>query len=585
MAGRIARPVAVLVLVAAIAAALFISRRASRHESGAGSNTPPTSDVPSRGGELVASYRSEPRTYNRYVDQTAAADLLALLTQAPLVHVNRTTDELEPWLAESWTESPDHLTYTLKLRHGITFSDGVPFTSADVLFSFRALYDPKVQAVLAADTYVNGKPLLVEAPDSSTVVLRLPAPFAPGLRLIANIPILPRHRLEPALVAGTFTDAWSATSPLSEITGLGPFVLAEHVSGQRFVFMRNPRFWSYDGSGVQLPYLDKLTVIVIPDQNAEALRLQSGETDLMGNADMRPEDYGSFKRVAQQGRLRLLDAGIGLDPNLLWFNLSKVHADDPRNAWLRSKIFRQAISCAVDRQAIINTVYLGAGVPIYGPISPANRTWYVGVRPACEYDPGRARALFASIGLTDRNADGMLEDSHGTPAEFSILTQRDHLRARVAAVVQEQLRKAGIRVDLVTVDPNAIQDRWAHGDYDSIYFGTQASATDPSLTPALWFSSGEFHLWNRLQPTPATEWERHIDDLMNRIAVSADAAERRRLFEDVQRIYAEEMPVISFVAPKAMIAISSRVVNPRPAPQIPQLLWSAETLAARAAGR
>ncbi len=581
MAGRITRPLAVLVLVAAIAAALFISRRTTHRDDAATGERSAAPDVPSRGGELVSSFRSEPSTYNRYVDASAAADLLALLTQASLLKVNRATDTLEPWLAESWTESPDHRTYTLKLRHGITFSDGVPFTSADVVFSFRALYDPKAQAVIAADTYVEGKPLQVEAPDASTVVLRLPAPFAAGLRLVDNVPMLPRHKLEAALNAGTFQNAWSANSPVSEIAGLGPFVLAEHVSGQRMVFTRNPRFWQRDAAGVQLPYLDKLTVMVIPDQNAEALRLQSGETDMMGNAEIRPEDYGSFKRVAEQGRLRLLDAGIGLDPNLLWFNLSKVHADDPRNGWLRNKAFRQGISCAVDRQAIIDTAYLGAAVPIYGPVTPANRTWYADVRPACERNPAKARVLFASIGLTDRNADGMLEDAQGRPAQFSLLTQRDHLRARVAAVIQEQLRKAGITVDLVAVDSNALFQRWSQGDYDSIYFSTQTNATDPSLTPALWFSSGYYHFWNPAQPAPATEWERRIDDLMNRMAVSSDPAERRRFFEDVQRIYADEMPVISFVAPKVTIAISSRVVNPQPAPQIPHLLWSAHTLAAK----
>jgi len=581
MAGRITRPLAVLVLVAAIAAALFVSRRTTHRDDAATGERSAAPDVPIRGGELVSSFRSEPNTYNRYVDASAAADLLALLTQAALVKVNRATDTLEPWLAESWTESPDHRTYTLKLRQGIAFSDGAPFTSADVLFSFRALYDPKAQSVLAADTYVEGKPLEVEAPDASTVVLRLPAPFAAGLRLVDNVPILPRHKLEPALAAGTFRNAWSASSPVAEIAGLGPFVLAEHVSGQRMVFTRNPRFWQRDAAGVQLPYLDKLTVMVIPDQNAEALRLQSGETDMMGNAEIRPEDYGSFKRVAEQGRLRLLDAGIGLDPNLLWFNLSKVHAGDPRNAWLRNKAFRQGISCAVDRQAIIDTAYLGAAVPVYGPVTPANRTWYADVRPACEHDPAKARVLFASIGLVDRNADGMLEDPRGNPAQFSLLTQRDHLRARVAAVIQEQLRKAGIAVDLVTVDSNALFQRWSQGDYESIYFSTQTNATDPSLTPALWFSSGQFHFWNPAQPAPATEWERRIDDLMNRMGVSSDPAERRRFFEDVQRIYADEMPVISFVAPKVTIAISSRVVNPQPAPQIPHLLWSAHTLAAK----
>jgi peptide/nickel transport system substrate-binding protein len=585
VAAKISRPLAVVVLVIAIGAALFISKRSSRPDQPAAAPTTAAAEAPARGGELVASFRGEPNTYNRYVDRQAAADLLALLTQAPLIHVNRTTDALEPWLADSWTVSPDLLTYTLKLRQGITFSDGAPFTSADVLFSFRALYDPKVQAVLAGDTFVQGKPLHVEAPDASTVVVRLPAPFAAGLRLLDMIPMLPRHKLEAALDAGTFGEAWSTKTPLAEIAGLGPFVLSEHVSGQRLVFTRNPRFWRTDRAGARLPYLDKLTVLIIPDQNAEAVRMQAGEIDLMSNADIRPEDYASFKRVADQGRLRLMDVGVGLDPNTLWFNLSSARANDPRNAWLRHKAFRQAVSCAVDREAVIKTAYLGEAVPIYGPVTPGNRTWFIDARPACEYDPAKARALFASAGLTDRNGDGMLEDAAGTPARFSILTQRDHIRSRVAAVLQEELRKIGITVDVVAVDPNAIGERWSRGDYDSIYFGTQASGTDPSTAPGFWLSSGDFHFWNPSQKQPATEWERRTDDLMHRMSTTSDLAERQRLFADVQRIFVDELPALYFVAPKVTIAISSRVVNPQPAPQIPQLLWTPDTLGARPAAR
>src|SRR5262249_5676301 len=152
--------------------------------------------------------------------------------------------------------------YTIKLRQGVRFSDGAPLTSADVLFSFRALYDPKVASPLAADTLVSGKPLQVEAPDPSTVLVRLPSPFAPGLRLIDGIRILPKHRLERSLAEGRFTDAWAVNTPLTEIAGLGPFVLSEHVSGQRLVFSRNPHYWRKDASGVVLPYLDKLTVLI-----------------------------------------------------------------------------------------------------------------------------------------------------------------------------------------------------------------------------------------------------------------------------------------------------------------------------------
>ena len=328
MAGALKKSLTVFAIVVLIGAALFLSRRASEHRS-----PPSTADVapataPARGGELVTSNRAEPPTYNRYVDLSAPGEVLALLTQAPLVHVNRATDTLEPWLAESWIESPDHLTYTFKLRPGVTFSDGVPFTSADVLFSYRALYDPKVKSVLAGDTLIGGKPFQVEAPDPSTVVLHLPAPFAPGLRLIVGIPILPRHKLEPALVAGTFQEAWSAKTPLTEIAGLGPFVLAEHVSGQRLVFTRNPHYWRKDAAGIGLPYLDKLTMVVA-NQTTEALRMQAGEIDLMTNADIRPEDYAAFKRIADQGRLRLIDDGVGLDPNLLWFNLERARERSP----------------------------------------------------------------------------------------------------------------------------------------------------------------------------------------------------------------------------------------------------------------
>ena len=118
-----------------------------------------TSSAPTRGGELVASIRSEPPTYNRYVTAgaVAATDVVTFLTQARLVRVNRATDELEPWLAEGWTSSPDGLTHTITLRSGIQFSDGVPLTSADVLFSFRAAYDPAVASHLGAAVSIHGQ--------------------------------------------------------------------------------------------------------------------------------------------------------------------------------------------------------------------------------------------------------------------------------------------------------------------------------------------------------------------------------------------------------------------------------------------
>jgi peptide/nickel transport system substrate-binding protein len=567
-----------VLVVVLLAAATGCSREPSA--------TPAATSTPARGGALIASVRSEPSTYIRFVagGSTAATDLLTHLTQARLVRVNRATDDLEPWLAESWTQSADGLSYTLKLRPGLKFSDGVPFTSADVLFSFRVVYDPVIKSQQASALMIAGKPLEVSAPDAMTVVVKMPTAFAPGLRLLDNLPVLPAHKLEAAYTAGRLAGEWVPSKPPSDVVGLGPFVLTEHVAGQRLAFARNPHYFRRDAAGVQLPYLDRLTLLVIPDQNTEALKLEAGETDLMANGDLRPQDHAAFKRLADAGKLKMTDVSVGLDPDFFAFNLRQSRSGDKRT-WLTRREFRQAISSAVDRQAIVNTVYLGAAVPIGGPVTPGNRRWYSPDITAPPVDRERALKLLGSLGLADRNGDKMLDDASGAPVRFSVMTHAGHLRERVSAMIQEQLRQLGIGVDIVPLDPGGLFKRWSAGDYEAMYFGVQASSTEPALNPEFWFSSGGFHFWNPSQPSPATEWERRIDDLMREQASAADLTRRQTAFLEVQRILAEELPLIYFVAPRIVVATSTKVLNPTPAPQIPQLLWSADTLASSEARR
>jgi peptide/nickel transport system substrate-binding protein len=127
--------------------------------------------APRRGGQLVASIRGEPRSFNRYVAREQTTDLLAILTQGRLVRINRATFEIEPWLAERWQSDADGRTHTLFLRHDVRWSDGTPFTAADVLFSFEAAFDGKPPSVLASGLTVGGQPIHVTAPDDHTVVV------------------------------------------------------------------------------------------------------------------------------------------------------------------------------------------------------------------------------------------------------------------------------------------------------------------------------------------------------------------------------------------------------------------------------
>jgi peptide/nickel transport system substrate-binding protein len=159
------------------------------------------------------------------------------------------------------------------------------------------------------------------------------------------------------------------------------------------------------------------------------------------------------------------------------------------------------------------------------------------------------------------------------------MTQAGHIRERVVSVLQEQLGRLGIGVDIVALDPGGLFQRWQAGDFDAIYFGLQASSTDPALNPEFWLSSGPYHFWNPRQPSPSTPWERRVDDLMREQMTASDLAARQRAFAEVQRILEDELPSIYFVAPQVTLATSRKVLNATPAPQIPQLLWNADSLA------
>ena len=351
--------------------------------AGCRSNTPPESATAAaskpgvrRGGDLTASVRSEPRSFNRHAARDSTTELISNLTQGKLVHVNQVTQAVEPSLAESWTSEDAGRRVTMHLRRDVVFSDGHPFTADDVLFSFEVANDEKTQSILADAVRTGGKPLQVVATDPHTVVITFAAPFAPGVRVLEILPMLPRHKLEAAFKAGTFAKAWGLDTPASDIVGLGPFVLSQYVAGQRVVLTRNPKYFAKAPDGAALPYLDRLTIEILPDQSAELLRLQSGQLDMM-TSEISPESYASLKRSADGGKITLLDLGVSRNAEGLFFNLKPGAFDgDPRAAWLQRDELRRAINMAVDRHVFVDTVFFGAGVPVYGPETPANTAWY-----------------------------------------------------------------------------------------------------------------------------------------------------------------------------------------------------------------
>lgn len=534
---------------------------------------------------VVGTLRTEPETFNRLVTASAAVDAITHLIHAPLIKVDRVTGALTPWLAERW-DALGPASYRLHLREGVRFSDGAAFTSDDVVFTFRAVYDARVNSALASGLLVDGEPLVVTAEGPYVVRIDFPAAYGPGLAMLDALPILPRHRLEAALDAGRFAEAWAASAPPVEIAGLGPFAVEEVRAGESIAFTRNAHYFRRDADGASavaadtgpLPRADRLIIRIIPDQSAEMIQLESGAADF-GTSGLRAEDIAAFRALESQGRIRTHDVGVALDPNALWFNLKPGAPSAAERPWLQSRELRRAISHAVSRRRIIDTVFLGAAEPVVTPVTPGHGPWHAADVTPHAHDAAAAARLLEAAGLTDRDGNGIREDAGGREARFTLLTQRGHtIRERMASIIQDDLAKAGVAVDVVALEVGSLISRIGGGDYDAVLFGLQASAVDPALNLDFWLPSGVFHFWNPSQQRPSVAWEVRLASLMDRVVRATDQAERHRHFHDAQRLFAEELPAIYFAAPRVLLATSARLEGAIPTVLQPHILWQPERL-------
>lgn len=529
---------------------------------------------------------SDPSSFNRMLASGLANTLITDRLSADLVHINRGTLQLEPAIATRWEADKTGRIYTIHLRRGLRFSDNTPFTADDVLFTFQALTDPKIACPLAGQIEIDGAFPSIAKIDDFTVRLAFRRPVGMGLRMLDSVPILPKKRLIQAYREGRFSTAWGPAANPREVAGLGPFRLKEYQRGVKIVLERNPHYWKKDRAGVTLPYLDTITLLIIPDFNSEALRFRQGELDLMSSPSLSPEHYAMLRR-AQGGRI-LRDLGPGLTMDYLWFNLNrgfssagKPFVDPQKLAIFEKAEFRRAVSYALDRKGMSRTILRGLGVPQYGPVSSGNSQWYFPGITRTEYEPERARLLLAQCGLKDTNGDGILEyGKKRLPLELSLFTSRgNNVREKAVQVIQDNLSKVGIRVGIQLLLPNEIASRFLGTyEYDAILFGFTPTDVTPDLQTNLWYSSGNIHFWQPNQKKPERPWEEAIDRLISRLTISTGDAEREASFHRAQEIWTDQMPAIPIIAPNVLTGWNSRLGNVRPSILAPHLIWNAEEI-------
>ena len=536
------------------------------------------------GGRLVVSLRAEPKTLNPLTAADAPSREVIGAMQADLVHINRATQLTEPALAQSWKVSPDGLQYTVTLRKGLRFSDGQPLDADDVLFTFRLFLDETLHATQRDLLIVGGKPIIVRKVDTWTVIFQFAKTYGAGERLFDGFAILPRHLLERPYQEGKLGQFWTLSTLANEWAGLGPFRLKEYVPGQRLVLERNPHYWKSDLKGNRLPYLDQLVFLFVPSADAQVLRFQSGETDVISR--LGAENFSVLSR--QQRGYTMTDAGPGLEYNFLFFNLNDLaEKASPemrrKQRWFREVKFRQAVSAAVDREAIVRLVYQGRGAPLWGPVTPGDRRWVNASIPRPARSLEKSRSLLKDAGFswtTGPNGDSALVDSDGKPVEFSILTSSSNAdRMKMATLIQDDLKQLGLRVQAVPLEFRSLVDRVTQTkEYDACVLGLVTSDADPNPDLNVWLSSGGSHLWNPGQQHPATAWEAEIDRLMEQQLTAPSYEPRKKLYDRVQQILAEEQPMIFLASPDILAGAKDTIGNFHPTVLESYVLWNVEQL-------
>jgi peptide/nickel transport system substrate-binding protein len=534
------------------------------------------------GGRLVASLRADPKTLNPVTALDVPSKEAIALLFADLIHVNVYSQGTEPALAKSWKLSPDGMHYTLDLRRGIKFSDGHPFDADDVVFSFKVYLDEKVHSPQRDLLEVADKPIAVRKSGPYRVIVDLPQPYAAAERLFDGVSILPRHLLESAYETGKLSQTWTTGTPPAQIAGLGPYRVKEYVPGQKIVFERNPFYWKIDTAKHRLPYLDEIVFLIVPTQDAEVIRFQAGDLDVIDNISA--ENYGVLARDQQSRGYRLYDLGPGFEYDFLFFNLNDLGDKQlpevrRKQEWFRRDEFRQAVSAAVDRDAISRLVFQGRATPLWGHVTPSNRLWINQAIPHPPKSQARATALLRSAGFS-RQPDGTLVDAHGVPVEFSILTSPSNAqRTKMATVIQDDLTQLGMRVHLVPLEFQAVMSRvFESFDYDATILGLLSGDADPNPEINVWTSGGGTHIWAPSETKPATPWQAEVDRLMHEQTTMQDRKKRKQAYDRVQQLVAEHDPVICLVSPNVLVGVKNSVGGVKPAVMRHHLLWNVEQL-------
>ena len=476
------------------------------------------------GGTLIDATIGEPSGLIYMVAGESAAAAISGNIFNKLLKYDKNLD-LEGELAESWIISPDQKTITFKLKPNLKWADGKPLTSEDVLFTWKLVTDEKTRSPYASDYQLVKQ---AEAPDAQTFSVTYENAYAPALDSWSGLQILPKHLLEKQDI---HTTAF-ARKPV----GSHYYQLDSWSHGENLKLSRNPT------SVLGPANIDKLVTRIIPDNSAQFLELMADNIDSMG---LDPIKYSRIipARPELQKKLALYKE-LGNSYTYMGFNLKHKPFDDVR--------VRKAINYAIDKQEIIDGVYLGLGINIASPYKPGTRWSNPELKPY-PYDVAKAKALLKEAGFVDSDGDGIVERD-GKPFAFEIITNQNKEREKSAVLIQRRLKDVGIDVQIRAIEWASFISRFIKtGDFDVVVLGW-GLGLDPDQFN-IWHSSqnqpGQFNFINYNNPK--------IDALLEQGRLELNPDKRMKIYHEFAKELLEDSPIVYLSAGYGLTAIHKRV--------------------------
>jgi len=479
-------------------------------------------EKPVSGDTFIQGSIGEPNTLLPVLASDSASSEINALVYNGLVRYDKNFIP-EGELAESWVISPDNLTITFKLREGVRWHDGTPFTSADVMFTYQMYIDPETPTAYAEDYLQVVK---AEAPDDYTFRVTYAEPYAPAL-MSWGVAIHPKHLLKGVKL--------SKSSLARNPVGTGPYVFKRWDAREKLVLEANPDY--FEGA----PYIKRVVYRVIPDQTTMFLELKSGNLDFMGLTPLqydRQTETTAFKR--RYNKYRYLAFGY----TYIGYNL--------RRPLFQDKRVRQAMSYAINKDEIVDGVLLGYGQKATGPYKPDTWVYNPEVR-RYDYNPNAALKLLEEAGWKDRDGDGLL-DKDGKTFEFTLITnQGNDLRSKTGEIVQRRLKEIGIDVKLRIIEWASFLNEFVFpGDFDALILGW-TGGPEPD----------QYDIWHSSKTDPRqlnfiAYNNPEVDALLEKGRRIFDQAERKKIYDRFQEILAEEQPYTFLYVGEALPVVAMR---------------------------